>query len=85
MLAYLNRLSDLCWTLARESEDGYLPAREEGKRLTAMTVAIEGAATCPGDVRVRAEAVLAGLVAPDGSPLADAPFAAMQGFTGAVG
>ncbi|MFZ0060198.1 MAG: cob(I)yrinic acid a,c-diamide adenosyltransferase [Acidimicrobiales bacterium] len=30
VLAYLNRLSDLCWTLARESEDRHLPAREEG-------------------------------------------------------
>jgi cob(I)alamin adenosyltransferase len=29
VIAYVNRLSDLCWVLARASEDGYLPAREE--------------------------------------------------------
>ena len=50
-----------------------------------MTVVLEGAATCPDDVRVRAEAVLAGLVTSTGSPRADASLAAMQGFTGAVG
>ena len=50
-----------------------------------MTVVLKGAATCPDDVRVRAEAVLAGLVTSTGSPRADASLAAMQGFTGAVG
>lgn len=30
VLAYVNRLSDLCWTLARESESSHAPAREEG-------------------------------------------------------
>ena len=33
-----------------------------------MTVVLKGAATCPDDVRVRAEAVLAGLVTSTGSP-----------------
>lgn len=32
VIAYVNRLSDLCWVLARTSEDGYLPAREERDR-----------------------------------------------------
>ncbi len=32
LLAYVNRLSDLCWTLAREAEEGYLPARKEGNQ-----------------------------------------------------
>jgi cob(I)alamin adenosyltransferase len=32
VIAYVNRLSDLCWVLARASEDGYLPAREERDR-----------------------------------------------------
>ena len=31
VLAYVNRLSDLCWTLAREAEEGFRPAREKGK------------------------------------------------------
>jgi cob(I)alamin adenosyltransferase len=30
VLAYVNRLSDLCWTLAREAESSHAPAREEG-------------------------------------------------------
>jgi cob(I)alamin adenosyltransferase len=29
---YLNRLSDLCWTMARWQEDEHLPSRSEGKR-----------------------------------------------------
>jgi len=29
VLAYVNRLSDLCWTLAREAEGVSLPARDE--------------------------------------------------------
>ena len=29
---YLNRLSDLCWTMARWQEDEHLPSRPGGKR-----------------------------------------------------
>ncbi|HXZ83123.1 MAG TPA: cob(I)yrinic acid a,c-diamide adenosyltransferase [Acidimicrobiales bacterium] len=32
VLAYVNRLSDLCWALARESEEVHLPARGGGEK-----------------------------------------------------
>ena len=50
-----------------------------------MTVEIESAPTWPADAQVRARPVFCGLVAPDGSEIADAPLAARQGFTGALG
>ena len=50
-----------------------------------MTVEIESAPTWSAGAHVRARPVFCGLVVPDGSPLADAPLAARQGFTGALG
>jgi leucyl aminopeptidase len=50
-----------------------------------MTVEIESAPTWPADAHVRARPVFCGLVAPDGSKIADAPLAARQGFAGALG
>ena len=50
-----------------------------------MTVEIESAPTWPADAQVRARPVFCGLVATDGSEIADAPLAARQGFTGALG
>ncbi len=50
-----------------------------------MNLELKGAATIPGEARVRIRPVLAGLVSPGGSAFAGAPLAEMQGFRGAVG